>query len=68
MNRDSRERAPIMSSEDFSCMLEGRPGAFIFVGNGPSAGLHTPLYDFNDALLPIGARYEANLVEKQLAR
>ena len=58
---------PIMGSEDFSFMLQARPGAFIFVGNGPSGGLHTPLYDFNDELLPLGARYWATLVERELA-
>ena len=64
----STEIIPIMASEDFSFMLQERPGAFIFAGNGPSAGLHTPLYDFNDELLAIGARYWATLVETQLAR
>jgi hippurate hydrolase len=63
----STEIVPIMASEDFSFMLQERPGAFIFAGNGPSAGLHTPLYEFNDDLLEIGARYWATLVETQLA-
>src|SRR5689334_4510352 len=39
---------PLMGGEDFSFMLEARPGAFIFIGNGESAGLHHPGYDFND--------------------
>ena len=43
----------VMGAEDFSFMLEARPGAFIFVGNGDSAGLHHPAYDFNDAALPM---------------
>src|SRR3712207_6718273 len=38
---------PVMGGEDFSYMLEARPGAFIFVGNGDTAGLHHPAYDFN---------------------
>ena len=44
-------------------MLETRPGAFIFMGNGDSHGLHTPRYDFNDEAIPYGASYWAKLVE-----
>jgi amidohydrolase len=55
--------APVMGGEDFSFMLEARPGAFIFVGNGDSAGLHHPAYDFNDESIPIGVAYWAQLVE-----
>ena len=55
--------APVMGGEDFSFMLEARPGAFIFVGNGDSAGLHHPAYDFNDEAIPIGVAYWAKLVE-----
>jgi hippurate hydrolase len=54
---------PVMGGEDFSFMLEARPGAFIFVGNGDSAGLHHPTYDFNDAAIPYGASYWVRLVE-----
>ncbi len=54
---------PSMGAEDFSFMLEARPGAFIFVGNGDSAGLHHPAYDFNDDALPTGIGYWATLVE-----
>lgn len=61
------DMTPIMGSEDFSFMLQARPGAFIFAGNGPSAGLHTPRYDFDDALAPIGASYWSRLVERELA-
>src|SRR5262249_22664484 len=43
---------PVMGAEDFSFMLEERPGAFIFIGNGDSAGLHHPAYDFNDEVIP----------------
>jgi metal-dependent amidase/aminoacylase/carboxypeptidase family protein len=44
-------------------MLEARPGAFIFIGNGDSAGLHHPAYDFNDHVIPVGVSYWARLVE-----
>jgi len=54
---------PVMGGEDFSFMLEARPGAFIFVGQGDSAGLHHPEYDFNDEIIPIGCSYWAKLVE-----
>ena len=60
------DMTPIMGSEDFSYMLQVRPGAFIFAGNGPSAGLHTPRYDFDDSLAPVGASYWARLVEREL--
>ncbi len=55
--------APVMGAEDFSFMLEARPGAFIFVGNGDSAGLHHPAYDFNDEVIPVGVSYWVKLVE-----
>ncbi|HLW91492.1 MAG TPA: M20 aminoacylase family protein [Roseiarcus sp.] len=58
---------PVMGAEDFSFMLEARPGAFIMIGNGDSAGLHDPKYDFNDAALPYGMSYWARLVETALA-
>ncbi|UCI34899.1 M20 aminoacylase family protein [Mesorhizobium sp. B4-1-4] len=58
---------PRMGSEDFAYMLEARPGAFIFLGNGPTAGLHHPAYDFNDDALPYGIGYWVNLVETVLA-
>jgi amidohydrolase len=57
---------PVMGAEDFSFMLEARPGAFIFVGNGDSAGLHHPAYDFNDEVIPIGTSYWVKLVEAAL--
>jgi len=59
--------APVMGAEDFSFMLEARPGAFIFVGNGDSAGLHHPAYDFNDDVIPLGTSYWVKLVEAALA-
>jgi hippurate hydrolase len=61
------EVGPVMGAEDFSFMLEARPGAFIWIGNGDSAGLHHPAYDFNDAALPYGMAYFAGIVETALA-
>jgi amidohydrolase len=58
---------PMMGAEDFSYMLEARPGAFVFIGNGNSAGLHNPSYDFNDEALPVGSSFLARIVEKALA-
>ena len=58
---------PVMGAEDFSFMLEARPGAFIFIGNGDSAGLHHPAYNFNDEVIPVGTSYWVKLVETALA-
>jgi hippurate hydrolase len=58
---------PVMGGEDFSYMLESRPGAFIFVGNGDTAGLHHPRYDFNDEVIPFGTSYWVRLVETAMA-
>ena len=52
-----------MGSEDFSFMLEERPGAYIFMGNGDSAVLLHPAYEFNDKAIPVGMTYWASLVE-----
>ena len=57
---------PTMAGEDFALMLEARPGAMIFIGNGDSAGLHHPDYDFNDAAIAAGVSYWARLVETRL--
>jgi hippurate hydrolase len=57
---------PIMGAEDFSFMLNARPGAFVFVGNGESAGLHHPAYNFNDEAIPVGTSYWVKLVETAL--
>jgi hippurate hydrolase len=46
--------APVMGSEDFAFMLEARPGAMIFIGDGSTASLPNPTYDFNDEALPYG--------------
>ncbi|MEO9336565.1 M20 aminoacylase family protein [Mesorhizobium sp. SB112] len=63
----NRATPPIMGGEDFSYMLEARPGALIFVGNGDSAGLHHPAYDFNDDVIPHGVSYWVRLTETELA-
>jgi amidohydrolase len=52
-----------MGAEDFAYMLQERPGAYMFLGAGPGAGLHHPEFDFNDAIAPIGASIFARLVE-----
>lgn len=62
----NRSIEPMMGGEDFSYMLEERPGAFIFAGNGDTAGLHHPEYDFNDELIPVGCSYWVKLVETAL--
>ena len=56
---------PIMAAEDFAYMLEARPGAYAFVGNGvEGATVHHPKYDFNDEIAPVGASYLARIVER----
>ena len=57
---------PLLGSEDFSFMLQARPGAFIFLGQGDTAYCHHPAYDFNDAIIPHGVRYWVALAEKCL--
>jgi len=57
---------PMMGAEDFSFMLNARPGAFIWIGNGDSAGLHHPRYNFNDETIPVGTSYWVKLVETAL--
>jgi amidohydrolase len=61
------EMPPMMGAEDFAYMLEARPGAFIFCGNGASAGLHHPAYNFNDEAIVYGTSYWVKLVENTLA-
>jgi len=65
-----RDAMPCMGGEDFSFMLQKRPGCYIWVGNGPGEGgcmLHNPHYEFNDEILSLGATYWARLVETVLA-
>ena len=66
-----RNRGIVMASEDFSSMLEQRPGAYINIGNGDGVGstpVHNPHYNFNDEALPLGASLYARIVEKKLPR
>jgi amidohydrolase len=63
------EHEPTMGGEDFSYMLQARPGAYVFLGQGGAPGgcfLHNPNYDFNDEVIPLGAGYLASLVEEAL--
>jgi len=63
------EHEPTMGGEDFSYMLQARPGAYVFLGQGGAPGgcfLHNPNYDFNDEVIPLGAGYLAALVEEAL--
>lgn len=57
---------PLMAAEDFAYMLQARPGAFIFLGNGDSAGWHHPAFDFNDDAIVFGTSYWVRLVETRL--
>jgi amidohydrolase len=66
-----RDLLPSMGAEDFACFLERTPGAYIWIGNGSAesgAMLHNPHYDFNDAVLPLGASYWVRLAESVLAK
>ncbi|WP_028793459.1 M20 aminoacylase family protein [Thalassobaculum salexigens] len=67
-DRVDRAPTPMMGAEDFSYMLNQRPGAYIWAGNGDTAGVHHPDYDFNDEALPHGASFWAQLVEDRLKR
>jgi hippurate hydrolase len=59
---------PLMGSEDFAFMLEERPGNIMFIGNGPSANVHHPAFDFNDAALVYGIAYFSQLIEVGMPR
>lgn len=58
---------PSMAGEDFAYMLKSRPGAFIFIGNGDSAPLHNPAYDFSDDSIAYGISYWVRLAEQRLS-
>ena len=61
------DKAPlVMGGEDFAFMLQERPGAYILVGNGDTAAVHHPDYDFNDAIIPVGCSWWAELVEQRM--
>lgn len=57
---------PAMAGEDFAFMLQRRPGAFIFIGNGDTAPLHNPHYDFDDEAISYGISYWVRLAEQRL--
>ena len=63
---ETAEASPFMGGEDFAYMLEERPGAYILIGNGDSATLHHPEYDFNDAIIPAGVAYWTELIETRM--
>ncbi len=60
------ETAPLMGAEDFSFMLNERPGAYIFVGNGDTAMVHHPAYNFDDDVIPFGASWYAGMAEARM--
>ena len=66
-NKASSSQAPMMGSEDFSYFLKKIPGCFAWIGNGPSASLHNPKYDFNDSVLSIGSSFLASIAEDRLS-
>ena len=57
---------PLMGAEDFSYLLNERPGAYIFVGNGDTAMVHHPAYNFDDNAIPFGASWYAGMVEARM--
>ncbi|WP_181893050.1 M20 aminoacylase family protein [Falsiruegeria mediterranea] len=61
-----RDFDPVMPGEDFSEMLAERPGAYLFIGNGDSADLHNPAYEFNDELIPVGCSWYAEMAERRM--
>jgi hippurate hydrolase len=71
-DRVARDKRPAMGSEDFAWMLRAKPGAYMWVGNGTGSQggcmVHNPGYDFNDAILPVGAAYWVRLAETALAK
>ena len=60
------DTAPLMGAEDFSFMLLERPGAYIFVGNGDTAMVHHPAYNFDDSVIPYGSSWYAGMVEARM--
>ena len=57
---------PIMPAEDFSFMLEERPGAYIFLGNGDTPGCHHPAYNFDDEAIPFGSSWYSGMIEARM--
>jgi hippurate hydrolase len=62
-----RDMAPAMTGEDFSWYLAEKPGAFVWIGNGPGPELHNAGYDYNDSILPVAATYLASVAKRALA-
>jgi hippurate hydrolase len=62
-----RDMAPAMTGEDFCWFLAEKPGAFVWIGNGPGPELHNAGYDYNDAILPVAAKYLASVAKRALA-
>ena len=60
------DTAPLMGAEDFSYMLNERPGAYIFLGNGDTAMVHHPAYNFDDDAIPFGASWYAGMAEARM--
>ncbi len=60
------DTAPLMGAEDFSYMLNERPGAYIFLGNGDTAMVHHPAYNFDDNAIPFGSSWYAGMVEARM--
>lgn len=63
---DCAEAPLVMGGEDFAYMLEERPGAYILVGNGDTASVHHPEYDFSDEAIPAGCSWWAGVVERRM--
>ncbi|GGE23977.1 hypothetical protein GCM10011345_32440 [Gemmobacter megaterium] len=61
-----RDTQPHLGGEDFSFMLQSRPGAFMFIGNGDTQMCHHPRYDFDDNAIPFGSSWFATLVEQRM--
>jgi len=61
-----RNTVPVMAGEDFSFMLEERPGAYMFLGNGEGAHVHHPAYNFNDEIIPVGCSWFAEVIERRM--
>jgi hippurate hydrolase len=57
---------PLMGAEDFSYMLNERPGAYIFLGNGDTAMVHHPAYNFDDSAIPFGSSWYVGMVEARM--
>ena len=66
-SKASSSQIPMMGSEDFSYFLKKVPGCFAWIGNGASASLHNPKYDFNDSILTVGSSFLASIAEDRLS-